>query len=99
MAKIFDITDKLSFDSNPALMIKGKKLEVNADAPTMLKVMGVMSAESPGPNEVMQAYNLIFPAGAREEIEKLKVSFADLMVIVESAVGLVVGGDSEPGEH
>ena len=31
MAKIVDITDKLSFDGNPKLVIKGKELEVNAE--------------------------------------------------------------------
>ena len=39
MARKIDITDKLTFDGNPVLVIKGKELEVNADAPTMLKVM------------------------------------------------------------
>ena len=43
MAKRVDITEKLSFDENPCLVIKGKELEVNTDAPTMLKVMGIMS--------------------------------------------------------
>ena len=32
MSKIVDITDKLTFDENPKLVIKGKELEVNADA-------------------------------------------------------------------
>ena len=32
MAKVVDITDKLTFDGNPCLMINGEKLEVNADA-------------------------------------------------------------------
>ena len=55
MARVVDITDKLTFDGNPSLKIKGKLLEVNADAPTMLKVMGVLSREDPGPNEIMEA--------------------------------------------
>ena len=45
MAKIIDITDKLTFDGNPSLKIRGKVLEVNADAPTMLKVMGLPQPE------------------------------------------------------
>ena len=48
MARKVDITDKLSFEGNPSLVIKGKAIEVNADAPTMLKVMGLMSANDPG---------------------------------------------------
>ena len=41
-AKVLDITEKLSFEGNPRLKSKGRELEVNADAPTMLKVMGLM---------------------------------------------------------
>jgi len=52
MAKIIDITDKLTFDGNPSLKIRGKVLEVNADAPTMLKVMGLMGNGDPGPKEI-----------------------------------------------
>ena len=36
MAKIVNITDKLEMDGNPFLVIKDEKLEVNADAATML---------------------------------------------------------------
>ena len=40
MAKIIDITEKLDFDTNPKIAIKGKEIEVNADAETVLKIMG-----------------------------------------------------------
>ncbi len=33
MSKVVDITDKLEFEENPKLVVKGKELEVNADAP------------------------------------------------------------------
>lgn len=33
MARKVDITDKLIFDGNPFIVIKGKELEINADAP------------------------------------------------------------------
>ena len=39
MGKVVDITEKLTFDENPKLLIKGKELEVKADAPTVLKAM------------------------------------------------------------
>ena len=38
MAKVIDITDKLSFEEKPAILIKGKRIEVNNDASTMLKL-------------------------------------------------------------
>ena len=77
MAKVIDITDKLTFDGNPSLMIKGKKLEVNADAPTMLKVMNFMTAGGVEINQINEAYELIFPEKSRKEIEKFKLNFED----------------------
>ena len=65
MAKVVDITDKLSFDGNPSLTIKGKTIEVNADAPTMLKVMNLMDGE-PGVKEIMDVFELMFSGTARK---------------------------------
>ncbi len=98
MAKVVDITDKLTFDGNPYLMIKGEKLEVNADAPTLLKVMGLFGNEQPGPKEIMDAYNLVFPEKSRKEIDKMKPMFSDLLIIIQEAVSLATG-DVNKGEH
>lgn len=55
MAKTIDITDKLAFDENPKLVIKGKELEVNADATTVLKIMGILGdGENVQPNDVVK---------------------------------------------
>lgn len=99
MAKVVDITEKLTFEGNPSLLIKGKKLEVNADAPTMLKVMGLMGSDDPGVSEILKTYDMMFPEKSKEEIEKLGLSFNDLIVVVQEAVGLIVGGVSDQGEQ
>lgn len=98
MAKVVDITDKLSFDGNPALMIKGKKLEVNADAPTMLKVMGIM-ADEPGINEIAKVYDMMFSEKTKKEIEKLSLNFDDLIIVIQEAVSLIVGEEDSRGEQ
>lgn len=98
MAKVVDITDKLTFDGNPYLMIKGEKLEVNADAPTLLKVMGLFGNGQPGPKETLEAYNLMFPEKSRKEIDKMKPIFSDLLTIIQEAVS-VATGDVGQGEH
>lgn len=98
MAKIVDITDKLSFDGNPKLVIKGKELEVNADAPTMLKVMGLLRKDDPGVQEVLDAYDMMFQEKTRNEIDKMKLSFRDLMIVVQEAVSLITG-DVGTGEQ
>ncbi|SEU20156.1 hypothetical protein [Enterocloster lavalensis] len=97
--KKYDITDKLTFDGNPALVIKGKELEVNADAPTMLKVMNFFGSDGVEIEQINQAYELIFPEKSRKEIEKMKLSVKDWMTVVQEAVGLVVGESDGRGEQ
>ena len=97
MGKVVDITEKLSFDGNPYLMIKDKKLEVNADAPTMLKVMGVLSVGEPGPKEIMEMIDLMIPEESQKTLEELHLSFNDLIIVVQEAVSLITG-DVAQGE-
>lgn len=98
MARKVDITDKLTFDGNPFIVIKGKELEVNADAPTVLRIMN-LAADDPGPKEVAAIYNLIFPDKDRKEIEKMKLCFDDLVTIIKTAISLVTGEETDQGEQ
>lgn len=98
MAKSVNITDKLEMDGNPFLVIKNESLEVNADAATMLKLMGKygeMQAAEATPKDILDLYDLMFPKESQEKIEKLKLSFKDLTVLVEEAQKLIVGGEDE----
>lgn len=98
MAKSVNITDKLEMDGNPFLVIKNESLEVNADAATMLKLMGKygeMQAAEATPKDILDLYDLMFPKESQEKIEKLKLSFKDLTVLVEEAQNLIVGEEDE----
>lgn len=98
MAKSVNITDKLEMDGNPFLVIKNESLEVNADAATMLKLMGKygeMQADEATPKDILDLYDLMFPKESQEKIEKLKLSFKDLTVLVEEAQNLIVGEEDE----
>ena len=99
MAKVVDITEKLTFDGNPRLGIMGKELEVRADAPTMLKVMGLMVQESPGIGEILETYSLLFPEESRKTLEELKLGFKDLVIVIQEAVSLIAGEETAPGEQ
>ena len=72
MAKRRDITNKLSFDGNPCLVIKGKDIEVNADAPTVLKVMGIFTSEDTNADDIVAIYDLIFPEKSKKKLEEKK---------------------------
>lgn len=99
MAKVVNITDKLEMDGNPFLVIGNEKLEVNADAATMLKLMGKygdMEGSEATPKDILDLYDLMFPKGSQKKIEKLKLSFHDLTVIVMEAQKLITGAEEEP---
>lgn len=101
MAKVIDITDKLSFDENPKLMINGRQYEVNADAETMLKVMNAV--KSGDDTKVIGAMSLLFKPKDLEAITRLKrngkkLSGNALMTIMQAALSLVMG-EEEPGEQ
>lgn len=99
MAKVVDITDKLDFEGNPRIRIKNEDLEVNADAATMLKIMGILGeSDEPGPKEVIRMYELMFPEKERRKIEKLKLNFKDFQTLVFTAISLV-GGENSQGEQ
>ena len=93
MAKIVDITEKLCFEENPVMQIGTLEVEVNADAETMLRLMGAFGNKGEL-QAVEEALNLIFKP---EDVEKIcnikkgkkKLSAKSLMVIVEEAMNLV----------
>lgn len=93
MAKVVDITDKLSFDENPKIKIKGVEYEVNADARTMLEIMGLFSSKDQTAAAV-EAYEKLYSEKDREEIDKLQLSFRDFMKVVEASMDLVIGEES-----
>lgn len=96
MAKIIDITEKLDFDGNPKIKIKNTEVEVNADATTMLKIMGLLGErENPRPKEVLDMYELMFSAKERSKVEKLKLNFKDFETLVYTAISLVSGENSQ----
>ena len=98
MAKKVDITEKLNFDKNPLLVIKGKELEVNADAATVLKVMSELG-DDPGAKQVAEMYKLMFPEKSRKVIDQMKLNFTDFRTVVEEAITLIIGaGEENMGE-
>lgn len=98
MGRIVDITEKLDFDSNPKIKIKGKEFEVDANAETVLKVMGLFGPNGEmSPNAVAKMYELMFSEADRKEIAKLKLKFNDFQTFVETAIDLITG-TGEQGE-
>lgn len=98
MAKrVVDITEKLSFDENPVLKVKDTTVEVNSDAATVLKIMGIISRGTSA-KEILEMYELIFKETDRKKIDKLKLQFKDFQTLIMNAVDIITG-DDEPGEQ
>ncbi len=102
MAKIIDITEKLDLNRNPVLAIQGDELEVNADAATVLKIMGIAADAKDDAvttaQRTLKMYELLFPEKSRKLIEKKKLSFSDFQVVIEEAMNLAVGDNKSEGE-
>ena len=99
MAKKMDITEKLEFGENPVVVVNGQEFEVNSDAETILRLLGIMS----GPRtlvKITESLELLFGA---ENLKKIctmtdeqggKLKAGALLTILNQAVELVMGDDS-----
>ena len=90
MGKIVDITEKLKFEQNPVLKIRDVELEVNADAKTMLEIMGLFKSRSEI-EAATEAMEKLFGEGDRKKLESLNLSFRDYMTVMSEAMDLIQG--------
>ena len=95
MAKVVDITEKLSFDENPKLRIRGEELEINADAATVLKILDIMGDGQPGVRDTIKCMSLLMDQRSREKLDAMKLSFADYMAVINKAMNLAAGTPEE----
>lgn len=95
--KRVDITDKLSFDENPCIVIHGKEIAVNADAKTVLEIMGAFQNKNDS-EAALEAYRKLFSEKDRKTIEGLNIPWKDLEIIIDTAINLVTGNEESTGE-
>ena len=62
-----------------------------------IEVMGLMSANDPGAQEILEAYDMMFPEKSKKEIERMKLGFNDLIIVVQEAVQLISGTEEPAG--
>lgn len=96
--KRLDITEKLSFDKKPVLVIKDKEIEVDNSAVTVLKIMALMG-DDPTPQDITEAYSLLFDAKGRKVIEGMKLDFNGLVTVIRSAISLITEQEEPAGEQ
>ncbi|MGN1030100.1 MAG: hypothetical protein ACI4PQ_00690 [Butyricicoccaceae bacterium] len=96
MAKVIDITEKLTFDDNPRLRVKDQELEVRTDAMTVLKIMQAMSGENQMA-AIYECFHLLFSEEDMKKVEDLRLSMDDFMTLVSTAMDIATGNDEENG--
>ena len=96
---LYSLTEKLKFEENPQIEIKGKIITVNADATTVLSLMDIVNQKGEVEG-ALEAVNLLFSKEDRKTIDSLKLSMADYTTLVSTAMQLAVGADpdEESGE-
>lgn len=94
MAKVIDISDKLSFEEKPKIRIKGKEYEVNNDAMSILKALPKLNGNM-NPETLSETYELMFSETERKKIDELNLDFADFMTLMIEAVKAAAGTDEK----
>lgn len=95
MAKIIDITEKLSLEK-PQIKIGSEILTVNDEAMTMLEIMPLLDGKMDG-ESIDKICRSIFSEEDFEKIKALRLNLKDFKTLFEITMSLVTG-DNEPGE-
>ena len=99
MAKIVDITERLSGGEPPELQVRGERFPLRDDAATVLQVLALMGDGNPSTRDVLAAMDLLMAPGDRERLLALGLSFQDYLTVMAQAITLVsAAGGGEPGE-
>lgn len=98
MGKRMDITDKLNFDENPVIVVKGVEIEVEDDAATVLKLLGMIQDSQDGEaraDVLAGMARLLFTKEGKKNLDALKLNIADYNRVIEAAMDLVTGDGEE----
>lgn len=97
---VYDLTDKLRFDEDPVLVIRGTRLTVRSDAEIVLRLMDALreKGEDAGARE---AAELLLSPADRKKLSALGLKMDDYLAVLRAVVQLALGADPEddsPGE-
>ena len=95
---LYSLTDKLELNENPVIEIMGKKLTVQADAETVLKLMDLYETKGESKASV-KAVDLLFNEKDKKTLNSLKLSFVNYGKVMSTAIALALGDDPEANEQ
>ena len=91
---VYSLTDKLTFEENPQIEIKGKTITVKAEAETALKLFDLLEREGEM-KATLKAANLLFSEKDKKYIDSLQLSMSDYALLLRTAMDLCVGNDPD----
>ena len=91
---IYSLTEKLKFDDNPVIKIKDKKIEVKADAETVLSLVDILQTKGET-QAAIESADLLFSDKDKKTIKSLKLGFNDYMTLLSTAISLALGEDPD----
>lgn len=94
---LYSLTDKLKFNENPQIEIKGKKITVKSDAETVLSLLSLIE-EKGETQATLQVVDLLFSPADRKTIHSLKLGFEDYVKLIEVATSLALGNDPDEAQ-
>ena len=95
---LYSLTDKLELNENPVIEVMGKKLTVQADAETVLKLMDLYETKGESKASV-KAVDLLFNEKDKKTLNSLKLSFVNYGKVMSTAIALALGDDPEANEQ
>lgn len=100
MGKVIDISSKLSMNIRPTLMFGEYVLDVNADAESTMRIMGLSkkleAKEIDEEGMIMQALKILFGEDMVPELQKVLL-FSDLAILAKIGMNLATNKDPYDG--
>lgn len=91
---VYSLTDKLKFEANPQMELKGRVITINAEAETALKMLDILETEGEM-KATMKVADLLFSEEDKAYIDSLKLSMADYGTLLSTAMDLCIGNDPD----
>ena len=101
MAKIYDITDRLSDENTVVLKVPNAELQVKIDSETVLKTLAMSDENMSVRDRYLGMQSVLFTKESSEKLTELNLPFSAYKLAVETAFTIAVGsyeGEETQGE-
>lgn len=99
MSKVIDITNKLTFDENPKVKVKGVEIELNANAVDLFKVLAIVQSGDTSPEAISTLCEVLFPSKKEyEKVRELDLKSDDFTTFLFVCARIAFGNEDEDTE-